>query len=262
MNAIFFNSSKLLSRIAKGVFALVLVNGSFSAYAADEVKLLSNMNVPMTRYGIHWQNSQTKILVKNLAYEKKISVIFEGSEKPTRSFANYFGPASDGYEVWVAHSNVSGKDDYTFRIEYEVAGQTYLGDDDGQAFPLRVGPVLYNQQAIQQLNTGVNFYGNYAKITAALQSDLARAKTVTLHYGFDGEPQLRSRDLSFVAEYMYGYGFISSPSVNNSEIWQTSISEIPDDVSTITYTLSYEAEGTLYTDDNFGRGYTMNRYRE
>lgn len=226
-------------------------------FASDEVRPLLIVNVPMTRYGIHWQVTQTRLLVKNIAYVKELTLVYSREGKEERVAAKYFGPAENGYEIWEAHSNIPAGP-ASYRIEYAVDGQTYFDNNAGELYPLVDGPLFYAEQNISQILTGREFYDAYAAFTAVVRSDLGAEKNVTLHYSYDDFKTVEHRPMNFQIQYLYGYGLIDSPS-NSTALYYVSMGNIPESVRNIKYYFSYEVGGQTYYDNNYGNNYQMPR---
>jgi hypothetical protein len=243
-----------LSLVFSSILALSL---SPNLYASDEIKPLLTVNVPMSHYGIDWQITQTRVLVKNIAYVKNIDIVYIVDGKEERAEAKYFGPADGAYEIWESHSNIpAGAASY--RLEYQVGGQTFVDDNNGKLYELVVGPAFYANQNISQALTGQEFYDSYAAFTAVVRNDLGSKKNVKLHYSFDNFQTTQHISMEFQPQYFYGYGLISSPS-NNSELYRVSLGEVPTQVESIRYYFSYEVDGQIFYDNNYGRDYSMSR---
>jgi len=227
---------------------------STAVHAKDELALLSTMNVPMSKYGMSWQNAQVRVKVKNLAYEKSVTIIFSASDgAAVIAPAAYFGPAENGYEVWEAWTNLTGAP-YTFKLEFAAAGQSFSAGD----FELKAGPALYAEQNVQEVLSSKKFYGTYANFVVALRN-LGWQKNLAVHYSCDGFLSEQTVPLRFQAQYMYGYGYVSSPTPEGYEIWSGSISEVPESCGVLTYYYTYDVNGERYADTNFGHNYVIAR---
>ena len=235
--------------------SLVWLGLGAAAHAADEVTLVSTMNVPMSKYGMIWQSTQTRVRVKNLAYEKSVKLVFkdadgQGLEVP----ATYFGPADAGYEIWEAWTNLNSGKPYSFLVDYAVAGRNY----QTPGFDLKQGPILYAGQNVQQVLGSKQFYGSYASFTVAVRN-LGWQKNVVAHFSCDG---FRSEDavpLSFQPQFTYGYGYVSSPTADGFELWSGSLGNLPESCSVVNYYFTYDVNGQRYADTNFGVNYVMSR---
>lgn len=226
-----------------------------AGHARDEVALLSTMNVPMGKYGMTWQNTQVRVRVKNLAYEKSVKLVFTDGEGPTvEAPATYVGPADQGYEVWEAFINLNSGRPYNFHVDYEVAGQSYRAGD----FELKLGPMLYAGQNIQQVLSAKQFYGSSANFVVALRN-LAWHKSVQAHYSCDGFRSEETVALSFQAIFPYGYGYVNSPTADGFEMWSGSIGNLPESCTVLNYYFTYDVNGQRYVDTNFGHNYVMSR---
>jgi hypothetical protein len=225
------------------------------AEAADEVTLVSTMNVPMSKYGMVWQSTQARVRVKNLAYEKSVKLVFKDANGDSiEAPATYFGPADPGYEIWEAWTNLNSGKPYSFDVSYEVAGRSYRSE----GFELKLGPILYAGQNVQQVLGSKQFYGSYASFTVAVQN-IGWQKNVAVHYSCDG---FRSEDivpLSFQPQFSYGYGYVSSPTADGFEIWSGSLGNLSESCSVLNYYFTYDVNGQRYADTNFGVNYVMSR---
>ncbi|RYZ58306.1 MAG: hypothetical protein EOP07_07420 [Proteobacteria bacterium] len=244
-------------KFVSAIIATLALSLAPHLFAIDEVKPLFTVNVPMTRYGINWQITQTRLLVKNIGYVKELTLVYDIDGKEKRASATYYGPADNGYEIWEAYSNIP-QGTASYRIDYKVEGQSFVDDNEGTLYPLIEGPLFYANQNVSQILSGREFYYDYAGFTAAVRSDLGSSKNVTLHYTFDDFKTVKELRMNFQIQYLYGYGLIDSPS-HNTEIFHASLGNIPDSVALIQYYLSYEVDGKTYYDNNFGNNYSMPR---
>lgn len=225
------------------------------AKAADEVTLLSTMNVPMSKYGMVWQSTQARVRVKNLAYEKSVNLVFTDADGQSIEVpAQYFGPADAGYEIWEAWTNLNSGKPYTFAVDYAVQGESFRAE----SFELKTGPLLYAGQNVQQVLGSRQFYGSYANFTVAVRN-LAWHKKVEVHTSCNGFRSEQTVALSYQPVFFYGYGTISSPTPEGFELWSGSLSNVPESCDVLNYYFTYEVNGQRYADTNFGINYGMSR---
>lgn len=235
--------------------ALTLLALANHAWAADELSVLTAMNIPMSKYGISWQSPQIRLRVKNLAYDKSIRVVFIDSEgQSSFAQASYLGPADSGYEVWEAFGNIRSGGPVLFQVDYAVAGRSFSIDRQ----ELKNGPILYQGQNIEQVLTAHQLYGDRARFVAAVRN-IAYQKHVSVHYSCDDFNSEYAAFLDFVPFFMYGYGSVSSPTPYGFEMWSSDSVPVPDGCSTLRYYYTYEVNGAHYADTNYGHNYVMNR---
>jgi|GEM_PF-6870739 hypothetical protein len=224
-------------------------------FAKDEVSLLSVMNVPMSKYGMSWLVPQVRVKVQNLAYEKRVKIVFTATNgQVNETEAQYLSPADAGYEVWEGATNLQAGDEYEVHVEYEAAGRSYKTP----AVSLKAGPVFYAAQNVQQILYGRQFYGQTANFTVGLRN-LAYAKRVQAHVSCDDFRSSLSVDLSFQPYFMYGYGVVQSPTPEGFEIWTGSTHALPEGCGIARYYYTYDIDGQRFADTNFGQNYVMYR---
>ncbi len=245
-------------RTLVNLFCLVLTFCiSRPAFAGNEVRPLATFSIPMDHESIPWLNVYTRILVKNIAYEKKVAVVYHQADGDSTVAARYVGPAQDGYEVWEAYSNLA-QGDASFYLEYEAAGRAFKDDNQGAGYALPVGAQFYQKQNIQQL-LSEEFSSHTAGFVAAVRSDLAYEKHVQVHYSYEHFAHTQDLDLRYQSYFPYGYGILYGVSPQQTELWAGQINDVPSAVSVIEYYLSYEANGITYYDSNFGQNYRLVR---
>jgi hypothetical protein len=111
---------------------------SAPARAADEVRLLKAVSTVGSRYGQTWQDVAYTLVVKNLAYEKSVSIRHKQPDGTWADLpASYVGPAGTGFELWRATQQYATHStppqplrDLEFAVRFVVGGVSYW-DNNG-----------------------------------------------------------------------------------------------------------------------------------
>jgi len=132
-------SNKILKLLIISVLTMCMTITSFvfdftKASAATDEVALSSTNTKMidAAGGLTVYKLTAKIKVKNLAYDKKVTLHYYdsyGLSKWTETEATYKYSLDDGYEIWEVSAVYAG-DYLQFAIEYEVNGQTYWDNNN------------------------------------------------------------------------------------------------------------------------------------
>ena len=191
--------------------------------------------------------------VENIAYEKKVTIhySFDGVEWDDCE-AEYYKPTRGNYEAWKFETptripSYRGSLTVQFAIKYEVNGQTYWDNNNGQNYSIHAG---YSDSG--RFDFGV---GGIANRTASklgdtvigwLQlKDLGNPKEVKVIYSTDNWATNDSADAKYYMTFSQN---------NYVQEWSYTI---PTYTSNLQYKLSYTVNGITYIDDNFGNYYTV-----
>ncbi len=248
-----------LNSVTRGLVSPVSLAKAYSLYTAH--------------YGMANVERQVNIKVKNLAFEKKVTVhhqLLDGSwaDYP----ATFMQNAEEGWEIWTANLgwNIYYMGPYTlgekFCLKYEVAGQTYWDNNDGANYTL-------SQHGGYLLGSGFPLSARYASayqvgvsstqayITGVIDvKNLAPNKKLKVLYTTDNWATNGTMDAAFNSQYYPSYGSpIASPNAYGVEMW--TFNGYINNTTKVEYVLSYEVNGKIYWDNNFGKNYSVNVYK-
>lgn len=248
-----------MKQVTKVFLVVLLVLGlAGTVAAAGEVKLLRATSVMMSKYGMHWQSTSFEILVKNLAYEKQVSVWVEGTNGQWYALdASYQRSVGDNQEVWRA---TGGKGDLRFAIRYQVGGHTYWDNNNGADYFLTAngGALLGNDVNVLTYWQGDLYRTATSMYVAVNVRNLAYDKNVNIVYTTDGWNTTQVQPLSFLRYYGYGYGTFVSPNDYGVEFWVGYV-PVPADAQRVEYAVSCDVNGQTCWDSNFGANYVVER---
>jgi hypothetical protein len=209
-----------------------------------------------------------KIRVKNLAYQKKITVLY-GTASYTDDWttveAVYVKSLDNGYELWsfstpeIKKAGWKVSQDREFAVKYEVNSSEYWDNNNGKNYKAGAGynpsnprialgddtriyaPMGYlnTQTDSKQLNCGI-----YLR-------NLAYQKNVFVRYTTDGWKTFIDAPASYQSSIGNNYG---TPA--ELEYWQAAIL-LPLSTTSVQYAVSYTVNGMTYWDSNFGSNYTI-----
>ena len=232
--------------------------------AAEEIRLLKAHSSVGSRYGQVWQDVTYTLLVKNLAYEKSVSVY---QKEPDGSWVNlpgaYVGPAGNGLEIWKVTKQYTSwgtepqpTRDLEFVPRLGVGGQSYWDNNWGANHHLgrNDGPLLHNTNVL----VDGSFWRDNGDLDVGIDvKNLAYTKNVTVVYTTDGWATSHQAPAQFVSGYTYGYAYIQSPNAKGVERWQAHIPAISG--SALQFYVRYQVNGQTYWDNNFGYNYSHTR---
>ncbi|WP_304944439.1 carbohydrate-binding protein [Vallitalea guaymasensis] len=200
------------------------------------------------------------IYVKNLNVNKNVIIhyTYDGYNWYDQS-ASYYKTLSDGSEVWsftTSYESYTPAHQYTyncrFAIKYEVIGDTYWDNNNGNDYFLQCSSTSFNspyalsKSVVMLDRTGRSYNSIYGSI---FLKNLAYDKVVKVRYTTDNWQSYHDVD----ASYNCNLG-------NNVEVW---LFNTINDGSTIPwscggeYAVSYTVNGITYWDNNFGDNYSF-----
>lgn len=230
-----------------GTFAVVPASGAVSK---GPVNLIYAKPVE-TPPGV---GAEGYIEVENISQDKNVTVRYSYNTVDWfECAANFYKSAEDNYEIWKFETpgkdlGYSGTVAVHFSIKYEVNGQTYWDNNNGQNYYIAAGYLIgvncdfgigavADVSAYKESNTNVVGY---------LQlKNLGQPKTVKVIYTTDNWATTKEANAEFSN---------TSPTNDSVENWYYTYKT---DSNNIQYKLSYTVNGETYVDDNFGEYYTV-----
>lgn len=190
--------------------------------------------------------------VENIAYEKNVTIhySFDGV-KWEDCKAEYYKPTWGNYEAWKFETptkvpSYRGSITVEFAIKYEVNGQTYWDNNNGQNYSIHAG---YSDSG--RFDFGVGGIANRTSyrsndfVSGWLQlKDLGDPKEVKVIYTTDNWETTNEVDAKYYTTFSQK---------NYVQEWSY---KIPTNACNLQYKLSYTVNGITYIDDNFGNYYT------
>lgn len=199
--------------------------------------------------------------LQNIAYEKVLNVVYNGPsyftpDDWTSVQASYLETAPNGYERWsfaTPWGGFAALATYQFALNYQVAGQSYWDNNDGQDYNLRYGVDegrIYDGDHALINNSPVmfnNFYvpGQDLLGYSILVKNLAYDKLVEVVYSTDNWQTSNAVQASY---------FSSNSQVDGVEIWNA---KVPRAYGPTQYYIRYTVNGTTYYDNNQGQNYEV-----
>ncbi len=243
---------------------------SWSAMAADEVKLLRSQSTVSSKYGISFQSMRFEALVKNLAYSKQVYVrLKRGDGSWVDVPLAYQRPADTGREVWAGSYIDQNRDntgpsfqtfDLEFALLYQVNGSDYWDNNNGANYKqakdsgsFLVGANVLNRvyEFVYPINT---YYGQYQGTVTI--KNLAPSKQVKVIYSTDGWKTTNTAWASYLNSYWVGsYSRAGNPNQYGAEEWGYSLNT--GTATKVEYAIGYVVNGITYWDNNFGRNYSQ-----
>jgi hypothetical protein len=239
------------------VFAFVMSLGFTSAFsnvaeAADPNVQLAYAKIQTNCNGSVCYRVTGGIEVKNLAYEKQVSVVYTtGNGQWNEVAATYAASIDNGFETWNFSQDAVAGATFEFTIKYVFNGQTYWDNNNGinykiggSANPDRIlskSTVKLDEAFYWSSRGGIYFTGNI------VSKNLSNADTVNVIY------TLNNWATTEVASANYNDSVIYS---NDSlEKWGFSLAAFSG--SPIQFAISYTANGVTYWDNNNGNNYSI-----
>ncbi|QUH30302.1 carbohydrate-binding protein [Vallitalea guaymasensis] len=198
------------------------------------------------------------INVKNLSADKNITVhyTYDGSNWLDQS-ASYLKTLKDGSEVWSFSTphKIYAPQHHTyhncrFALKYEVNGNTYWDNNNGDNYLLQETTMIYNapctlSKSVVLLNE-CNRNDNFLSGSIYLKN-LGYDKNVKVRYTLDNWKTYSEVDASYTRSYD-----------NNTELWSfyTGGNNYQWD-NDCEFAISYTVNGVTYWDNNFGSNYSF-----
>lgn len=242
-------------------FLIALNLLAFDSYVlatpSDPVMILYSHSIEKCQLGSCWQNIAMSFLHKDSGESDSVAVIFENPGfRETTVLAQYKGSTFDGYSRWFVQTSLSNSNH-----RYKIVA---LERDGGISSQVEL-PEFYLERSVGfKLNDGLNivnclqsdhYWNQLVRFTAAVRN-LSYYKTVMVHYSLDNWFTENRVALHFQEFYECNIGTIHSPNENNVEIWSRLV-ELPAGTNHLEYYLSYESDGVIYNDRNFGNYYKL-----
>ncbi|RUT28980.1 hypothetical protein EJP77_16370 [Paenibacillus zeisoli] len=238
------------------IFALTFAQ---SAFASDQPAQLISANFYAYQYG--YVGFSGSVEVSNLSYQKNVTIHYTpGDGKWYDTSASYEGPTEAAREKWnfaVSTSNLnnsnpqlSNAQKIQFAIKYEVGGQTYWDNNNGQNYSIsrfNLSSTILGKPYV--LRASDTIYENTFAGDVFVKN-VAYSKTVKIVYTTDNWNTTKE-----------GYATYSRPANSEESVqdWQFSFNNIGSNVSEIKYAISYTVNGQTYWDNNYGHNYTVKR---
>lgn len=239
------------------VLLLAVLAGTTTLFAENEIKVLRASSFKMTRYGSVTMARSYTLMVKNIAFEKKVSIHGQTENGEWKDFqAHYLYSAGNNFEVWEVYAN-NGPEQ--FAAKYEVDGVTYWDNNNSDDYHLCAeGVTLYNNINLLLWRNGTLYQTAQGFTVGVNLQNLGPEKEVTVVYTTDNWQTQKKAALHFLSYQVYGYGNALSPNEAGVEYWQGYINtELTD--SRIEYAVRYEVNGQEYWDNNNGLNYVVIR---
>lgn len=239
------------------LFVMVFVLGTAALFAQDEVKVIRAASFDMGKYGYSWTNRSYTMLVKNIAYEKNVTIHGETEEGEWKDYpARYIRSCGDNMEIWEVHVN---EGPVNFVAKYEVNGETYWDNNNGENYTISSeGITLYNDINILSWGTSALYESSQTMYVGVNLKNFDYNKDVKVVYTTDNWETRQEAELHYSYYQSYGYGTADSPNEAGFEYWYSYI-QVDPTVSTIEYAIRYEVNGQVYWDNNFGSNYYVVR---
>ncbi len=248
------------------VLALAAWLSPLLAYSADEVKLIRANSSIGSKYGFTWQNTGFDVKVKDLGYEKSVSIRYRDADGSWRDSALSFSrKAEEGREIWTGnigrYRSQDGQPlspiDLEYAIRYTVNGTDYWDNNQGANYRMaaNAGENLYDVEVYNNAYYPVNnyFYGNLLGGTVVLRN-IAPHKEVQVHYSTDNWQTVKVAQAQYSQWYWMGqYAHVDNPSPAGFEIWSYYMDV--GSANQVEYAIKYKVDGQTYWDNNFGRNY-------
>lgn len=250
-------AKKILSGLA--LIVVFVLTFAQSAFASDQPVQLISANLYIYKYG--YVGFSGNIEVSNLSPEKNVTIHYTpGDGRWYDTDASYEGPTDSTHEQWKflvstnsmnnTHPELINAQTIQFAIKYEVNGQTYWDNNNGQ-------------------NYSVSRYTDSSTILG--KPNVLRAYDSLYLNNFEGSVYVKNLNYSKEVKIVYttdnwnttreGHASYSIPANSDDSVenWHYSFNNIDSSVSQIKYAIAYTVNGQIYWDNNYGKNYTVNR---
>lgn len=234
-----------------------------SASAASDNVSLIYANIETFEGAYPWTPPYTRyysatgfVEVENLGYQKSVTIHYSNDYGRTwlDAEAEYHSYTWGNKEAWKFTTetelyNIRDTAHITFAIKYEVNGQTYWDNNDGNNYTISSphgtsAKTLIGNCGLKLASASVSNNVLYGSI---ILKNLAYQKHVKVRYSVD----------NWATYQEYGASYLSADG-NENEKWNFSV-DMPDTWSTVKFAVSYTVNGVTYWDNNFGQNYDLSQ---
>lgn len=266
-------------RIVSLVLTLVMMLSAIAVAAptasavTNEVRLL--YAEPKTYYSTEipgwyaYLYTEGYVEVQNIGYAKNVTIhyTYNGTDWFDTA-ATYYKATVGNYEAWHFQTDPNTVE-YPYRsgsycrfaIKYEVNGQTYWDNNNGQNYMVRKGRVGSDIYAIGSAGLKLEYGRAYDRqLSGNIQvKNLGYAKDIKVHYSTDGWATSSTVNATYSGQFTE-YGGIPLPYPTDVELWTFSTPTLPADATEVEYSLTYTVNGVTYWDNNFNNNYVATIY--
>lgn len=243
-------------------------------------KLASGVNVKLykawtslsSKYGRSEYYRKFQVEVRNIDYTKDVAVLHKMSDGSWKFFnLSYLKSTPDGTEIWGGEFMI---DNYNqrypgflyfadeFAIRYIVKGVEYWDNNNNANYKMGdlEGSYLRSDINISADTYMTSIYSNYGTNdnTFSVHADVRNlnpTKQVSVVYTTDNWATVKTAALQYTSSLTVGAAqTISSPNRFGIERWFAYLN-VPSNVNSIEYALSYKVNGVEYWDNNFGTNF-------
>ena len=215
-----------------------------------------------------------EVLVENLAYDKKISVVHKKDDGSwTELPMSYKQSVANNKELWQLHyskstipwdsspSNIPSLGD-EFAIKYSVNGQDFWDNNNGKNYTITNNDGPFIQEGLDiDVNEANSYFGSYDnKIRLMLDvRNISSTKDVKVHYSTDDWNSVQVSNAQYQGYITTGYSCesIYTPNKFGIEVWRFENLITNTQSKTFKYVVSYNLNGNEIIDNNFGSGYEI-----
>ncbi|CAH1223239.1 hypothetical protein PAECIP111893_04938 [Paenibacillus plantiphilus] len=196
---------------------------------------------------------QGAVEVENLAYQKKVTVVYNAGNQGWKEFqAQYLGKTEGNLEAWtfkLENPDFANKR-IQFAIKYEVNGQTYWDNNNGYNtdFHIGLGPDVTVPSVVLRKSRLIT--GDYSASDEGLKGqvhllNIAYQKEVKIVYSTDGWATRKEALAKYDGKL---------PGSSNIETWSFQIG-LPESVQKAEFAVAYKVNGVTYWDNNLKQNY-------
>lgn len=242
-NGIFKKVSSVIMVFALLLGLLTVSNNTITAKAADSPVKMYCCEGQTIYHGINNYKVYIQIAAGS-AGSKSVYVHYRvNSYDWTDVSAAFLTKLNPETEIWVA--SISGSELTDYAIKYVGDGNVYWDNNNGKNYQFSQPLGVANIKALRYGSKTPSYYQIYAAV-----KNLAYNKVVKVRYTEDNWATYQEAELDY------------NHSISNSdtEIWCTTLTLDPTKTDQFYYCLSYEVNGQIYWDNNFGQNYNYYYY--
>lgn len=251
----------------QGVETLESIPGLYSKSSANPVGLIKSSASATNYRGLRAWSREFTVKVKNLAYDKKVSIYHETVNGDWVEIPlTYNRSISDEYEIWDGFTNDRWDKVYDdeFVVKYEVNGTTYWDNNAGNNYVMdEASGALFGDPDLAVSIKSIGFFPIYeGKKRFSIVADvknIAPEKDLQVVYTTDKWNTFSSVPFEFKTFYSNGYNYaIPNPNPYGIERWSTYV-DLDGSVEEVEYAVVYKVNGQEYWDNNYTNNYTTKK---
>jgi maltose 6'-phosphate phosphatase len=235
----------------------------------NKIQLLYVKNIITRRKSIVQQQLYFFMMLENIGYDKTVDILWAGEDGEWHALAAKFhSTQSHDKEYWFANiqfrlsANHSIPGNIQFALRYQISGEQFWDNKNGlnHSSEADSGVKVVEDHPLLHIDFKpcLDDGQRIVPITVAVDKSL-KAEKVYVHWTIDDWQHIHKSPCKYRKNYWNSSlrSNARNPNQYGTQIWQGLIKA--GQAYRLQYYLSYESQGQIFTDTNFGSNYSINR---